>query len=316
MSDQGESQSQPSIRDRIGAVLSPPTEQAPEPEQVVEQPQADEVAAEAQEPEVQEVQETEPDPTADWVEVELEGDKIVIPPKFREAFLKNADYTQKTQALADQRRVIEQRAQALQVQEQTLQQLQPLYAQGQMVENAIQQFQRIDWETLRQTDPVDYAAKRADYAALTQQRQELLQHVSRGQEYLAQQRQAAIAEAAKAAEPVIRKAIPDWGPEKDSKLTQFALKQGATADELRGLAVRPWAVVLLDMAMKYQDLQAKKAELPKQVKHLSPVAKPGAKSTVQTSDQASFRKAQEQLRKSGGKDPGALRALIRAKLAQ
>ena len=314
MSDQGESQS---IRDRIGAVLSPPQEQAPEPEQVApEQPQAEEVAAEAPEVPEQEVQETAPDPTADWVEVELEGDKIVIPPKFRDAFLKNADYTQKTQLLADQKRLTEQRAQALQLQEQTLQQLTPLLVQGQLIESTLQQYQRIDWEALRANDVVDYSTKRADYAALMQQKQELQQQFAQGKSYLEQQRQAALAEAAKAAEPVIRKAIPDWGPEKDAKLTQFALKNGATADELRGLAVRPWAVVLLDMALKYQDLQAKKAELPKQVKHLSPVAKPGAKSTVQTTEQASYRKAQEQLRKSGGKDPGALRALIRAKLAQ
>lgn len=313
MSDQGESQSL-SIKDRIGAVLSPPQEQAEPPEQSpveTEQP-----ATENQEVESQEVQATEPDPTADWEEVELDGDKIVIPPKFRDAFLKNADYTQKTQTLAEQRRIVEQRAQSLQVQEQTLQHLQPLYAQGQMLEATIQQYQKLDWAAIQANDPVDYATKRADYAALTQQKQELLQHINQGQQYLNQQRQSAMAEAAKAAEPIIRKAIPDWGPDKDAKLTHFALKNGATAEELRGLAIRPWAVVLMDMAMKYQDLQAKKAELPKQVKHLSPVAKPGAKPSAMSADGASYRKNQEQLRKSGGKDPGALRALIRAKLAQ
>lgn len=312
MSDQGESQSQPSIRDRIGAILSPPQEQAPEPpEQVSEASETSEV--ETQEPEVQEAQ-AQPDPTADWVEVELDGDKIVIPPKFREAFLKNADYTQKTQAIAEHRKVVEMREQSLIAQEQTLQQLQPLYGRATQIEGYIQQLERLNWEALYEQDPMLHNTKRADYALLLQQRQEIQNQIGQGRQYLEQQRSYATAEAVKAADPIIRKAVPDWSTEKSNALGHFALKHGATPAELAGLAARPWAVILMEKARLYDELQASKAQLPKKVQHLSPVAKPGAKSSLESSGQASYRKNQEALRKSGGKDPVALRALVKAKL--
>ncbi len=147
-----------------------------------------------------------------------------------------------------------------------------------------------------------------------QQRQEIQNHIGQGQQYLAQQRQYATAEAVKAAEPIIRKAVPDWGPEKSNALGNFALKHGASAAELSGLAARPWAVILMEKARLYDELQASKAQLPKKVQHLSPVAKPGAKSSVESSGQASYRKNIETLRKSGGKDKRSIRALIKAKL--
>jgi hypothetical protein len=314
MSDQGESQSS-SIKDRIGAMLASQEQpQAPEPEAEVADG-AEPSAAETQEVVTQEVQETEPDPTADWVEVELEGEKLTVPPKYREAFLKNADYTQKTQGLAEQRKVVELREQAIVAHEQVFQQLQPLYHQAAVIESQLQQLNSVNWEQLRAEDPLQYSTRRADYAALSQSRQEIHNQIGQGQQYLSQQRQYAAAEAAKAAEPILRKAIPDWGPDKDRKLTQFALTNGASAAELQGLAARPWAVILLEKARMFDELQASKAQLPKKVQHLSPVAKPGAKPTVQSTQGASFRKNQEAFRKSGGKDSIALRALIKARLS-
>lgn len=310
--DQAPEQSQPSIKDRIGALFTPETPQE-QPD-----PNAPEAVAETevveQEPQAAETQEEAPeaDPTADWKEVALDdGEKIAVPPKFEAAFMQQRDYTQKTQALADQRRLVEQREQFVQTHEQTLQQLTPLFAQAASMDQALQNYQRIDWNALYQQDPMEHNAKKADYAVLLQQRQELNQTIAKGKAYLDQQRQAAMAQAAQAALPVIKRSVPDWGPEKDAQLTKFALDAGAIPEELMGLATRPWAIVLLEKARKYDELQASRAQLPK-AKSNSPVAKPGAKPTLQSSEAASYRKAQEQLRKSKGKDSSALRALIKA----
>jgi hypothetical protein len=314
MSDQGETQS-PSIRDRIGAFLRPETQQ-PQEEPVAEVPQEEVVTGE-EAPQVAEEAPEAPvaDPTADWAEVEVDGEMLQVPPKFAKAFMQERDYTQKRQADAEYRKALEVREYATQVREQSMAQLQPLYAQAQIMEGAVQQWQRFDWEALRANDPLEYAAKRADYAALLQQRGDLHRHIEGAHQNLSQQNESALAQAIAASQPIIRKAIPDWGADKDSAVTRYALEAGASPFELRQyVATRPWAVVALEKARKYDELQASKAQLPKQTKPLSPVAKPGAKPTVQNVVAASYRKNQETFRKSGGKDKAALRALIKAKV--
>jgi hypothetical protein len=316
--DQASEQSQPSIRERIGNLLTPSQEQAPQ-----EAPQVDvndpEAVATAEEPEIQEapeqeVQATEPDPTQDWSEVEVDGEKLQVPPKFAKAFMQERDYTQKRQADAELRRVTEIRAQSLQAQEQVFTQLQPLYLQASLIDQHIQRFARTDWESLRAQDPVEHSNQKADYNHLLLQRQELSQQIEQGRGYLNQTRQQAMAQAAQAALPIIKRAIPDWGAEKDSQLTKLALDHGASPEELQGLVARPWAVVLMEKARKYDELQAKRAQLPKTVEKLSPVARPGAKPTHVSAETASYRKNQEQFRKSGGKDSQSLRALLKAHL--
>lgn len=313
--DQAQEQSG-SIRERIGNLLTSPVEQPKEPvqeasQEAVEPPVTGEEAP--QTPETEEAQEAKP--ADDWAEVELDGETLQVPPKFAKAFMQERDYTQKRQADAELRKVVEIRAQGIEFQAQAMAQLQPLYAQGQVLQNHIQSYEKLDWETLRQQDPLEYSTRRADYTALVQQRDQLARQIEQGQGYLKQQREQALSEATKAAIPIIKKAIPDWGAEKDSQLTKFALQNGATPEELTGLAVRPWAVVLLEKARKYDELQASRAQLPKKAPPLSPVAKPGAKPTVQSAEGASYRKNIEQFRKSGGKDKGALRALLKAKLS-
>ena len=316
MSDQGESQSQPSIKDRIGAALSSREQPAP-----VEQVETSEVEAlelpeplqaEAPPEEAPPEEAQEATPTDDWVEVELEGEKLQVPPKWHKAFMQEKDYTQKRQADADRARIIEAREQGIEVREQALQALQPLYAQAHALESAVQQLNKLDWDTLRATDPVEYSAKRADYAALLQQRADLRAHIDQGHAFVNQKAQESLAAQVKAAEPLIRKVIPDWGPEKDLKLTKLALEKGASPMELQAfVSTRPWAIELMDAASKWYELQASKAQLPKRA-NLSPVAKPGAKPTHVSTEAALYRKNQETFRKSGGKDKTALRALIRA----
>jgi hypothetical protein len=317
MSDQGETQSQPSIRDRIGAVLSPPQEQAPEPveqeapEVEAQEPTQDEPVEPVETPE-QEAPEAAPE---DWVEIEVNGKALQVPKEFEKAFMQERDYTQKRQADADRARIVEAREHGLQVREQALQAMQPLLAQAQNIEGILQNAQRIDWEALRRDDPVEYSAKRADYAALLQQRADLHQQINQGHNWISQQAQQSLAQQIAAAAPLIKKAVPDWSPEKDQKLTKMALEKGATPFELQNfVATRPWAIELMDAANRWYELQASKAQLPKKAFTPSPVAKPGAKPTHVQAETALYRKNIETFRKSGGKDAKALRAVIKAKL--
>lgn len=315
MSDQAQGQSELSTRERIGALLGTPQEQTPAdpPEPSGADPVETEQPQQQAEPE-SEVPET--DPTEGWQEIEVEGEKLLVPPKFAKGFMQERDYTQKRQADAEYRKAIEAREQGVVLRERALQALQPLYVQGQQVEAQIQAMNRLDWEALRQSDPLEYTTKRGDYSLLVQQRQMLAQNIERGLQHLGAQQQHLLAKAVNDATPVIKRSVPDWGTnEAGQRFMKYGQGIGMTPQEMMGVAATPWAVVALEKARKYDELQAGTAQLPKKIANASsPVAKPGAKPTALAAGEASYRKNQEAFRKSGGKDKDALKALIKAKL--
>src|SRR6185437_2626655 len=65
------------------------------------------------EPETQEAAETVAEAEPTEAEIEWGGEKFTIPIKLKDAFLKNEDYTQKTQELAEQRRILEQNRESI-----------------------------------------------------------------------------------------------------------------------------------------------------------------------------------------------------------
>jgi hypothetical protein len=76
----------------------------------------DDQPEEQQQPEVEvsaDEEQTEAPPESDDVEIELEGEKYRVPKKLEKAFLQERDYTQKTQAVAEQRRILEQTQHAM-----------------------------------------------------------------------------------------------------------------------------------------------------------------------------------------------------------
>ena len=134
---------------------------------------------------------------ADLEEIEYDGQKFLVPPELKGAFLRQADYTQKTQALAREREQVHAAAQ------QTTQTLQALQQQAavlqQFYQAAIGEPPPIE---LAQQDPQTYLVQRELHAqrvkqfealmgqgqALTQQQQQMMQ--MQQQEYYQRELQA------------------------------------------------------------------------------------------------------------------------------
>lgn len=106
--------------------------------------QADEVA--------EEIEQT-PEKVDDAADVELDGETFKVPKKIADAVLKNKDYTQKTQEVANLRRIVEDRQQyqeaAAVIHEQTQQVRQELHS----LEVQAKQLSDLNWGELWQTDP-------------------------------------------------------------------------------------------------------------------------------------------------------------------
>lgn len=144
--------------------------------------------------------------------------------------LRNASYTQKTQALAAERKEFEAQAQSIRSQ---AEQLQTLHAEnenllGYFKQQMMSSFGNV--EALRENDPAEYAAKIADmhqmnamFSALESKRAERLQQTMQGMQALKSQTLAQEAEK-------LTTVIPEWKDESKAEAERTAIKQMADAE--------------------------------------------------------------------------------------
>lgn len=182
-----------------------------------------------------------------------------------------------------------------------------------MAEAQLAQYQNVNWEQLRATNPGEYAAAVADYNLKQQQVQGLQQQVSNELNIAIEQQQQ---EAAKQMEQhqqeqaaKILEANPEWKDpvkfqEASTKMAQHLTAQGFTPDEIN--EIRDARVVgLIQKAMAYDELKSNTAE--KKVKADTPkYKKPLAARRAQT-ENARIKKSQlEAYKKSGSDKDGAV----------
>lgn len=167
-----------------------------------------------------------------------------------------AALTQKSQALADQRRTVE--AQGLFL----AQQLQTRYAKAQ---EQAEKYKDVDlYRASRELDPEDFDALRAakenadsELQALEREGREFLQRSQQArQQMLREQAQASVKE--------IAKAIPEWSDELYKDIRTYAVEQGMDA-QLVNEVVDPAAIVMMHKAMKFDKVQSAKSKVTKKV---------------------------------------------------
>jgi hypothetical protein len=189
----------------------------------------------------------------DTDEVEHEGKKYRIPKPLRGALLMQADYTRKTQELADQRRAHEDAQKAFGENQRAHSEHLNEFARVVALNDAIAQFEKADWPQIRANNPTLYDQLWFQYQQTKEQRDRAavtLQQKIAERNSTAQRETAARLEQARS---VIAREIPGWSPELAGKLNEFATAQGFTADELRQVS-DPRVIKLLHAA--YQGHQA------------------------------------------------------------
>lgn len=260
-----------------------------EPVEELEDEESTEEVAQSDETEEQSEDESEDD----GEEVEFEGKAYKVPKELKEALLRQADYTRKTQEVAEQRRAVEERAQVLEQQQRVMAQTFDKAVEFREAQKRLAQFEQIDWYTLAQNDPTQATQLNIAYQQAQREAQakygEWKQAEQQTQQLTEQQRQQMLVEA----EKELRARLPDFGPQVAQKIARVAKDYGITDQEINAIA-DPRYVHILHDAMKWRSLQAEKPQAMKKVAEAPKVIKPKAAQPKQTN-----RAALERLRKSG-----------------
>ena len=107
----------------------------------------------------EEVAETE---TAPSYTVKVDGEEVEVNlDELRNGYQRQADYTRKSQSLAEQRKAYEANLQAVQQEREQYAQVLGNMAQNQNLE--LQRFENVNWAELKDTDPMEYMEKRLEY---------------------------------------------------------------------------------------------------------------------------------------------------------
>ena len=297
--------------------LMEPEEEKPEEEEA--QPtEEDESQPEEEAESLEEESEEEEEASEDTDEPEVEGEDLyavtvngeeqTIPlDELLKGYSRQSDYTKKTQELSQQRRGMDDLHKKWEAE------IAQIGAERQYYVNALQsamngsmgqlnQFANIDWERLKNENPLEYVTKRDEY-------RETQDNLRR---YEAQQKEAVAAQNAANHESHQRmvheehgklvEALPDWAePTKRQSLGEeikaYAVSQGYTPEEIKGL-VDHRNFLTLYKSMKY-DKASSPDVVKKKVKNKPRVIRAGSPRTKSDGDRVQRRKTMKRLEQSG-----------------
>lgn len=240
--------------------------------------------------------------------VKIDGkDTEVTEDELLSGYSRQADYTRKSQVLAEQRKKMDEELAATQQERQQYQsQLEQFNLQA---DSKLEEFKSVDWTKLKEEDPMEYALKRDQYREL----QENKRLVAEEQQNLAQKQQTEMQtkwnEELTKQKEIMAQRLPEWNdPEKGPKLKQniktFALKKGFTEQEVDSL-IDARSVDVLHKAMMYETLLEAKIS-QKKAKVVPKVQKPGAPSTKSEVNSEKVKQTRARLKRSGRVDDAAL----------
>jgi hypothetical protein len=225
-------------------------------------------------------------------EVEVELDELI------NGYQRSKDYTQKSQALAEQRKAMDAERQHL---EQVKQERQAYAQKLQALDSFLSQQNRgEDLEVLKETDPIGYAVKVAEQS----QREKQLAVVRAEQQRIAQQQQAEqqqnLQNHLKAESEKLASVIPELStPKGDAirkEIREYAKSVGWSDQELSSVYDHR-AVLTLYKAMKFEQLQKGKPETLKKVQQAPKMLKPGTSTPSTKSSQE--KQVMQKLRQTG-----------------
>ena len=250
-------------------------------------------------------------PADDGEDIEHEGRTYRVPKALKDAFLRQADYTRKTQELAEQRRGFEQEAARLQASQQA--DLEG-YARLVSLNDQVQAFEQLDWTALERQDPVQAQSLWRQYSQLKDGRSAMIGQLLQREDQRAFETQREAARRIDEGRAVLAREIQGWSPELASKLSDFGQREfGFTPDEIGGV-LDPRMVKVLHLAYVGRQSQQKQAAARKaEASHAAqPIRQVGAQATARrpsTTEAASdrmstadwFRAEQERVRRKAGR---------------
>lgn len=227
-------------------------------------------------------------PVEETFEVEIDGAKYVLPKPLEKAVMQERDYTQKSQQVAEQRRLVEHQiaqAKVWQAEREFTQSVATEQATLSQLDATLKQYAALNWAEMSTDDIVRY---RMQMDGLKEQRASIEKQIDGKKAEFTQARQQHIAQLAKQGQEYLQKAIPGWNESVAKEVVSYAVKDGYTQEEISSI-LDPRNVMTLYKAMQYDKLQSTAKPALAQAKAIKTT--PSNPMSPETKDYLNYRKA-------------------------
>ncbi len=213
-------------------------------------------------PEDTKTEETETEETStDFVSVEYDGTEYDVPPVLKDAFMRQSDYTQKTQSLAEKRKEVEFKAVELQQQQELQQQEIEKIVTVRAIDQQLEQYNALNWDQLYQEDTASAANLDRKKRDLETQRSQTINQLNLDRQNAFENQREKHAKMLEKGQKVLEKEIENWSPEVAKQISEYGISQGLSPEAVQRIA-DPVHVKLLDKARKYDAIVAKQKAKP------------------------------------------------------
>jgi hypothetical protein len=283
-----------------GAEAQPEEEQSESESDEVEgaEPQ-DEALESSEEVEANEEESEEEAPRDEKFIVKVDGKEIEVPKEeLIRGYQREADYTRKTQKLAEERKFVESEFQQVRAEREYNSQL--LGA----LQQRLQEFepQEPDWNRLEVEDPTEYARQWTSHQRREQQKYAIQAERARYQQLQDVEAQKQINTVLAAETAVLKEKIPEWNSPEKAKaegkaLLEYGQQLGFSQQELNTITDSR-ALLALHKAWKYDQMMSKRPEFQAKIKKAPRMVTPGSAGSV-SSKSSDLNNAKKRLAQTG-----------------
>ncbi len=249
------------------------------PEQTVEVPTGEEPIEAGTEDAIDD-DASAPDPWEGYEDIEIDGEVVKVPAKYKDGYLRQADYTRKTQEVAARSKELETReAQIIERQKLSEGEIDAYVALSRVGER-LREFENIDWNaefarTRAADDPIalgDLNAKWAQFQGLRSLQQEGVAYINEAATKRTEWTKQETAKRLAATKAFAEKNIKGWNPELDHKITNWAIEQGFDRDTLVN-AYNPQVYSIMHKAFQW-DQSIKRQQTARPTPQTAPPTQP------------------------------------------
>lgn len=250
---------------------------------------------------------SEEQPEEEDEELEVGGKRIALPKSIAETLkserLMQADYTRKTQEVAEDRKAAQAEREQVREQARVNQQFIAEIAELTVIDKQLAELKKIDLSQYVDDDSVGVQRVMLQIQQLESARNEAANKVTQKQQQFALDEQQSFARQVQEAGAYVAREIPNWSLERDSQLQKYVQTNGIPEKALAPLLVKhPALFKILDKAEKFDRLEKNRANKTAPTPPPAPVtrvtaAKPAAKSEANMSTAEWMAHREAQLRK-------------------
>ena len=222
----------------------------------------------------------------------------------KDGLLMRADYTRKTQEVAEGRKFVEAKAQEIAQTFQAVQAMPQQFAALTAIDAQLNQFSQVNWQRFEAEDPLGAIQAKQKFQELQMQRGNVLGTMQQAHQHITASQQKQVQERMAAALPKVKEAIPDFGPEKVKALREVGKSLGYSEEALNNIHDAA-PLIALNAVLELNKLKAQVKDTNQKVEKLPPKQVKSGTSQGPSTGPTMNQSAYQRLQRSGKTDDAA-----------